>query len=437
MLSKEDNELLTKIGPGSAMGEMLREYWIPVLMSSELPERDGPPLRVRLLGEDLIAFRTTSGVIGLMDQACPHRTASLYFGRNEEDGIRCVYHGWKFNVHGHCVDMPNEVPDKRFHHKIRVNAYTCQERNGIVWAYMGKRSKPPPLPDFEWNTDPENEPFFWRNYRACNWVQALEGDVDSSHLNYLHRSLDEEDRWTVPGKPLPGFTEAQLPLLDTDRSPELEVSDTEYGAVYGAKRRLDNNLAYWRIRPFLFPFHTMVGGGIDDSSVCYSGKAWIPMDDEQTLVLEWRYRPGRPWSQEERKQLLQNRIPWGFAEPTTEPAGAWKPKAHAGNDYFLDRDLEREKLFCGIISSPLQDAAVQESMGPISDRTREHLGPSDAMIIRVRRRLLQAAKDLRDRGTVPPGVDEPCIYRVRPVAAIIPTDADWLEMTRRRRLETA
>lgn len=435
MLSRENNELLTRVGPGTAMGNLMREYWIPVLISTELPERDGPPLRVRLLGEDLIAFRTTSGAVGLVDQACPHRTASLFFGRNEEDGIRCVYHGWKFNVQGQCVDMPNEAPSCRFQEKVRLKAYPCRERNGVVWAYLGQRAEPPPLPEFEWNADPDNQPFLWRNYRACNWMQALEGDIDSSHLNYLHRSLDEQDLWTVPGKPLPGFTDVQLPLLARDGAPELEIADTEYGAMYGARRRLDDECAYWRIRPFLFPFHTMVGGGIDDDEVCYSGKAWVPMDDTQTLVLEWRFRPGKPWSDREREQLLANRAPWGFAEPTSEPAGAWKPRAHAGNDYLLDRGLQSSQLFCGILSSPLQDAAMQESMGPICDRTREHLGPADAMIIRVRRRLLRAARALRDDGIAPPGVDRPELYRVRPVAAILPHDADWVEATRSRRRE--
>jgi Tat protein translocase TatB subunit len=330
-------------------------------------------------------------------------------------------------------DMPNEEPSCRFQEKVRVRAYPCRERNGVVWTYLGPRAKPPPLPEFEWNMDPDNVPFFWRNYRACNWVQALEGDIDSSHLNYLHRSLDGDDPWTVPGKPLPGFTDIQLPLVKQDGAPVLEVTDTEFGAMYGARRRIDDERAYWRIRPFLFPFHTMVGGGLDDREVCYSGKAWVPMDDTQTLVFEWRYRPGRPWTDEEREQLRQNRAPWGFAEPSSMPAGAWRPKAHAGNDYFLDRSLESSKLFCGILSSPLQDAAMQESMGPICDRTREHLGPADAMIIQVRRKLLRAARAWRDKGITPPAVDRPDLYRVRPVAAILRHDADWIEATKSRR----
>jgi phthalate 4,5-dioxygenase len=432
MLSSEENELLTRIGPGTAMGDLLRQYWIPALISSELPGPDGPPLRVRLLGEDLIAIRTTSGQVGLMEQSCPHRRASLFLGRNEEDGIRCAYHGWKFDVQGRCVDMPNESPGCSLQEKVRLKAYPCRERHGVVWAYLGPRPEPPPLPDFEWNLAPDDIPFLWRNYRACNWVQCLEGDVDSSHINYLHRTLDETDHSTVPGRQLPGYTRQQLPLVHQDGTPHLEVKATEFGLLYGARRR-HGDCDYWRVHPFLFPFYTMVGGGIREDEISYNGKAWVPMDDVQTLVLEWQYRPAKPWTEEERKELLRVRNPFGFLPASSAPAGAWKPRAHAGNDYLLDRDLERSKLFCGIVSNPLQDAAVQESMGSIVDRTREHLGPADAMIIQVRQRLIQAALALRERCLTPPGVDQPALYRVRPVGAILPPGADWVDATKARR----
>lgn len=431
MLSHEDNELLTRIGPGTPMGDLLRQYWIPALISKELPDRDGAPLRVRLLGEDLIAFRATSGEVGLVNEKCPHRTASLFFGRNEEEGIRCAYHGWKFDVHGRCVDMPNEAPQCQFAQKVKLRAYPCRERNGVIWTYMGPETDLPPLPEFEWNLDPDNLPFFWRNYRTCNWVQALEGDIDSSHINYLHSTFGEEDHSTVPGRDLPGYTKKQLPLVHGDGSPELEVVDTDSGVIYGAKRKLDDGRDYWRVHPFLFPFHTMVGGGVREDEVSFNGKAWVPMDDFQTLVLEWQFRPGRPWTPEEREALMKVRNPWGFQPATSEAAGAWKPKANAGNDYFMDRS---SKLFCGILSNPLQDAAVQESMGAICDRTREHLGPADAMIIRVRRRLLGAARALRESRITPPGVGQAELFRVRPVGAILPPGADWLEATKARRL---
>src|ERR671924_877367 len=136
MLSAEENDLLTRVGPTTPMGELIRQYWIPALMSSELPAPDGPPLRVRLLGENLIAFRTTSGSVGLLAHACPHRGASLFFGRNEAEGIRCVYHGWKFDVTGRCVDMPSEPPESTFRDKVRATTYPCVERKDVVWAYL-------------------------------------------------------------------------------------------------------------------------------------------------------------------------------------------------------------------------------------------------------------------------------------------------------------
>jgi phenylpropionate dioxygenase-like ring-hydroxylating dioxygenase large terminal subunit len=239
MLSHEENMLLTRIGPGTEMGDLLRQYWIPALIATELPQADGPQLRVRLLGEDLLAFRTTAGRVGLVAQGCPHRGASLFFGRNEDNGLRCAYHGWKFDVQGRCVDMPSEPPDCDFKEKIRLRAYPCQERNGVIWAYMGPRREPPPLPDFEWNLTPDNVPFMWRNYRACNWVQALEGDIDSAHINFLHHSENPDDPSTVPGCPLPGYAREQIRLVRKTGAPRLAMVETEVGVMYGAKRSLD------------------------------------------------------------------------------------------------------------------------------------------------------------------------------------------------------
>lgn len=433
MLSREDNELLTRVGPGTPMGQLLRQYWLPALLASELPAPDGPPLRVRLLGEDLVAFRDSAGRVGLLAEACPHRRASLFFGRNEEGGLRCAYHGWKFDVAGRCLDLPNEAPDCPLKGKVQATAYPCRERNGLVWAYLGPRAEPPPLPALEWNLDPQNVPFMWRNYRTCNWVQALEGDVDSSHINFLHRTLAGDDVSTVPGVPPPGYAAPGIRLLQRDGAPRLEVVETGAGALYTAARALPDGSEYHRVHPFLFPFHTMVGGGTRADEVSFNGKAWVPMDDEHTLALEWQFRPGRPWSEEEKKRILEVRLPWGFEPPTSAPAGAWRPRAHAGNDYLLDRSLEKDRLSCGILSNPLQDAAVQESMGAISDRTREHLGPGDAMVIAIRRLLISAARALLVRGATPPGVDRPDLYRVRPVGMILPRGADWVAETRARR----
>src|SRR5271169_5351794 len=404
-----DNEFLACVGPGTPMGRLLRQYWMPAALSSELAGPDGAPLRVRLLGEDLIAFRATSGRVGLLAEGCPHRGASLYLGRNEDEGLRCVYHGWKWGHDGRCLDMPNEPPGCRFEGKVRAVAYPCRERNGVVWAYMGPRADPPPLPDLEWNMLPDNVPFMWRNYRAYSFMQAL----------------DRGELSTAPGTNMPGDWNAQMALTRKDDAPRIEAAEAPFGALYSAVRTMDDKCEYHRVHPFLFPFHTMVGGGLDESTMSLNGKDWVPMDDTHTLALEWQLRLGAPWTDPERAELLRVRVPHGFLPPSSAPAGAWMPRAHAGNDYLLDRELQLSRLFLGVISNPAQDAAVQESMGPVVDRSKEHLGPADAMIILVRRRLLAAARSLAERGVTPPGVDKPELYRVRPVGAILPAGADW------------
>ena len=190
MLSAEENALLTRTGPGTPMGDLMRQYWIPAFMSSELPTPDCPPLRVRLLGENLVAFRTTSSKVGLLAHACPHRGASLFYGRNEAEGLRCVYHGWKFDVAGRCVDMPSEPAESNLKDKVCARAYPCRERHGIVFAYMGPRQEPPPLPDLEPNMLSDGQAEIWTALRECNWVQAMEGDVERSGGVILPRSAD-------------------------------------------------------------------------------------------------------------------------------------------------------------------------------------------------------------------------------------------------------
>ena len=187
MLSKERNERLTRVGPGTPMGTTLRRYWIPVVLSWEVPEPDCPPTRVRILSEDLIAFRTTDGKVGLMDEYCPHRQASLWLGRNEDNGIRCVYHGWKFDISGQCVEQMNEP--KPFCANIKTTAYPTYEAAGIVWAYMGPKEKQPAPPDFDWAQVPATHRLVSKVAQSCNWLQALEGGIDTSHFTILHRAL--------------------------------------------------------------------------------------------------------------------------------------------------------------------------------------------------------------------------------------------------------
>lgn len=433
MLNQEENQKLTRIGPGTPMGNLLRQYWMPAALSCEVPKCDSEPLRVKLLGENLIAFRDTDGQVGLVSERCPHRGASLFFGRNEEAGLRCVYHGWKFNFRGECVDLPNEAPDCPLKGKVKLLSYPCRERNGVIWAYLGSRVAPPPMPQLEWNLQNDGTTFLWRGYRACNWVQAMEGDLDSSHINFLHRTLNPDDLSTVPGLPLPGYAATGVKLLQSGGTPRLEAIDTEVGVLHTSARLIDEENEYHRVHPFLLPFHTMVGGGTNENEVSFNGKLWVPMDDEQTLILEWQFRPGKPWTDVEIASLKEVRTPYGFMAPTSWAGSAWRSPANFDNNYFIDRSLQKNKLFSGILSNPLQDTAMQESMGAIVDRTKEHLGPADAVIIKVRHRLLKAASDLQDSGITPSGVDHPELYFVRPVGIIIPRGGDWVSQTKKRR----
>ena len=431
MLSREDNELLCRVGPGTPVGAMLRQYWIPALMSSELPERDGAPVRVRLMGENLIAFRVTSGKIGLIQNHCPHRGASLFFGRNEEEGLRCVYHGWKYSCEGHCVDMPSEPEESNFKSKIHATAYPCVERNEIIWTYMGPRQTPPPLPDIEPNMLPRGEYAVQKVLRECNWFQGLEGDIDTSHLGFLHLGAIKPEQ-TTPGT----FDYYNV----ADRAPKYEVVDTEFGTSYGAYRPAEADTYYWRIAHFLFPFFTMIPTGILGTQVLV--RAWVPVDDEHIMfwsIAAPRSRLGSGaaggasgLNAGGRAVAAAGARPGGFEflPDTPDWLGKFRLTQNKDNDYLIDRKAQRTESFTGIAGIHQQDQAVTESMGPIYDRTQEHLGTSDAMVIRTRRRVINAARALRDNAVTPPGVDSPAVYRHRSGGVILPRDADWLEATK-------
>jgi len=420
MLSREDNELLCRVGRGTPMGELLRQYWLPFLPSSELPALDGPPKKVRLLGEDLVAFRDTQGRVGLMGENCPHRGASLFFGRNEECGLRCVYHGWKFDVTGRCVDMPNEPVESLFKDKVRARAYPCRDVNGVVWTYMGPRNAAPPFPAFEINTLPPEQvypPLVMME--ECNWVQALEGDIDSSHIDYVHAKLRPDSK--------------QRGTFHRDKQPRLEVLPTDYGACYSARRRWDVDGLFWhRITQFIMPFFSMIAAS-DPNTV--SARAWVPLDDNYNLQIMMRGRLDRAITDQEREQTRNPFTAWGgYLESTSDPRTRHYTKANIHNDYLVDRRLAREELMIGIpFLVNLQDRAMTETMGPIYDRTQEHLGTTDAMVIYVRRRLIEAARALRDQGVAPANVDDGSMCRVRPASVLLPEGDSWISATEKSR----
>src|SRR5215470_7967022 len=288
MLSVSENEQLTRVGPGTPMGDLMRQYWIPACLSSEL-EADGEPMRLLLLGEQLIAFRDSAGRIGIMEHRCPHRCASLFFGRTEENGLRCVYHGWKFDVSGECVDMPNEPAESDFRTKVTARAYPTQERGGIVWAYMGPRAEPPPLPDLEANMDAEAEQSVRATQLNSNWLQILEGDIDTTHVGFLHYGgLRPEDQ--PPGS----FSEYQL----RNKPAYFEVIDTEGGSAYGARRPAGPGQYYWRIAQWCFPFYTFTPPGV--LGLVKGNGARVPLDDTHTMIIFMTAgRRGSPLNQQQ------------------------------------------------------------------------------------------------------------------------------------------
>jgi phthalate 4,5-dioxygenase len=423
MLSKEENELMCRVGRGTPMGELLRRYWIPCLPSAEVPTPDGPPKKVRLLGEDLVAFRDTRGDVGLLAVNCPHRGASLFFGRNEECGLRCAYHGWKFDVSGRCVDMPNEPEGSTFRDKVRARAYPCRDINGVIWTYMGPQEAPPPLPAFEVNTLPGDHVYPPHlMLEECNWVQALEGDIDSSHIDFVHAKRRPDGK--------------QRATYHRDKRPRLEVLPTDYGACYSARRRSDVDGLYWhRVTQYILPFFSMIAAS-DPHMV--SARAWVPLDDHYTLQVVMRARLDRPVTEEERQKLADPFGAWGgYVESTGDPRTRYYTRANLHNDYLVDYELQRE-LTIGIpFLGNLQDRAMTETMGPIYDRTQEHLGTTDAMVIYVRRRLIDAARALRDRGVAPANVDDAALYRVRPASVLLPDGESWISATEKARQSDA
>jgi len=424
MLPTEENELLCRVGPGTPMGKLMREYWLPAFLPSELPNPDSDPMRMRLLGENLIAFRVTSGKFGLIANHCPHRGASLFFGRNEEEGLRCVYHGWKFDVTGQCVDMPNEPAESNFKNKVKAVAYPCVERNGIVWTYMGPRHPAPPLPEFLPNLDENCQ--VWMRMQESNWLQALEGDIDTVHAFFLHSGHVTKEM-SLPGSD--GY------YISQQHDAHWVVQEHAVGASYAAVRRAEPGTEYWRMGHWLFPFYTMNAPGL--LGIKNASLIWVPLDDEHTM--QWSVGRQAPLPPETetiggfksgyiRQDPIGRFDPYGPRqgngvqsrrfERNSGWLGRFIPLARLDNDYLIDRDLQRSMGTYTGIPGMAQDCAMQETMGPIYDRTQERLGTSDLMIIRTRRLMLAAVRN-HEKGVTPPGVDNPEAYRMRSGGVIV------------------
>ena len=412
MLSHEENERLTRVGAGTPMGEVFRRYWLPAMLSSEVPEPDGAPVRVRILGEDLVAFRQTDGSIGLVSAFCPHRRAPMFFGRNEENGLRCVYHGWKFDKTGACVDMPSEPPDSLFKSKVTIENYPTWEGGGIVWTYMGSKNTQPAPPDFELVRTPESHRFVSKTHQANNYLQALEGGLDSAHATIMHREDIGDRAW----------------LSDYERTiPRIDVERTPYGYQYSGVRNLKDK-QWVRVYQYVMPVTQMRGmiqGLFNKEGVPpkIDGHFWVPIDDENCYVYNWMYsyQPADPIPldiaiDEERRF---GRAPEDFNPDFTM-------RQNMANDYEIDRTKQKTSSFTGIAGVNTQDVALQEGMGPICDRTQEHLGTTDRAIIVMRQLLLEACKDV-EAGKSPRGTNASDYRTVRPIDHMIDLGLDWKE----------
>ncbi|MGA2552314.1 MAG: Rieske 2Fe-2S domain-containing protein [Burkholderiaceae bacterium] len=410
MLSKEDNEFLTRCGPQSAMGAYLRRFWIPAMALSEVPLPDEPPVRLRLLSEDLIVFRDTLGRIGAMEERCPHRLASLYFGRNEECGIRCIYHGWKFDVEGRCLETPNEPESSRFAEKVRANAYLTAQSGGLLWIYLGERASAPALPGFEWLDLPDEQRYISRWEQECNSIQAMEGELDSAHVSFLHRRVD-------------GIAENKMALTGSyfrdDTAPSWHVTDTEYGFIAASARAVENDNAYWRMNQFLLPFYTMITALPGGPRMT---RMWVPKDEEHCWVIAVSFRPDRPLEAEELRAWRAGENTHRLVHP-----GTTQPVETRANDYLIDRCVQKTQTFTGIAGIRAQDAMATESAGPIADRTKEHLGTSDRAIIAMRKRLIREARALEKDGTTPKAAEGGDLYRVRASSAVLPKSQEFTE----------
>jgi phenylpropionate dioxygenase-like ring-hydroxylating dioxygenase large terminal subunit len=410
MLTKEDNETLTRVGADTPMGALMRKYWLPALLSSELV-RDGAPVRVKMLGERLIAFRDSSGRIGLLDEFCAHRRASLFLGRNEDCGIRCVYHGWKYDVTGQCIEMPTEAPDHPYKTKIRLTAYPTVELGGIVWSYLGSGAAPAP-PKFEWTQLALERLQVSRSWVECNWLQALEGGIDSTHASWLHTVIS--DHTNRPG--LRGLWTKAPVQRD-------EVFLTSYGHCYAALRLIGNNRVWAKVYQYVMPVSTFFPFELPDGEhhqPQINGNIYLPMDDENTMIFCWIGRYGGEPLTDQQKTALEEFNGRGPKEIGPD----FRKRRNLDVDWKIDRKVQKEETFSGIDGINNQDQAVQESMGPIVDRSKEHLSSTDAAVIATRRLLLRCVKDAANN---PPGL-LPTYYKVRATEKMIEAGSRWTQM---------
>jgi phenylpropionate dioxygenase-like ring-hydroxylating dioxygenase large terminal subunit len=434
MLNAEQNRELTQVAAGTAMGDLLREFWLPVLLRDEIAA-DDPPLRTRVLGEDLVAFACADGSVGLVSAYCAHRCAPLWFARNEADGLRCTYHGWKFDTGGRCLEMPNEPPAQRFEAKVRLDAYPTETRAGLVWAYMGTQSPPPPLPEFNWTDLPPGRLHVSRWLQHSNWVQGMEGEIDNSHVPFLHSALDPADNCVL----MDGAAVSVFVTRDSTFAvpyPTLMVRRTDSGLLVGSRRELQGGEFHWRVNRWWPPSWSMVG----NVTPPFNGRVWVPIDDDHTMTFSYVFHPERDLDDRELAYIASGHAfppitePGPYVLPDGYKIDIRTPAANIGNDYLVDRGGQSAGVsYTGIRGLNNQDRSVQEAMRApaagrqVVDRSSERLGSADVGAIAARRALLRYARDFRERGALPLVVGRPGAHRGRSLDVLART-ADFDEL---------
>jgi phenylpropionate dioxygenase-like ring-hydroxylating dioxygenase large terminal subunit len=405
---KEMMSTLVRTGAGTPTGNLLRRFWIPIMLSSEIAEPDGPQIRIQILGEKLLAFRDTAGRPGLISEFCSHRGASLYFGRNEENGIRCSYHGLKFDVTGKCIDVP-QAP--QVCERMSITGYPCIERAGILWAYMGPKDQQPEEPGVEWANLPEDHVFVSKRMQECNYLQAMEGGIDTSHVSFVHR-------FEVDGDPLHQGTKANE-YIKKDGNVVFEVERHEGGLTLFGRRKGEPDSWYWRVTQWIFPWFNLIPPFGDHS---LAGHVWVPIDDHHCWAWSINFRPDKALSAQEREDLQQGKgVHCPYEPGTNVPGGTWRPVANKDNDYLIDRQAQKERrAFSGVFGFAAQDASLQESMGPIQNHAAEKLLPSDRAIVMMRRMLWEATNNLEE-GKEPPALGSEA-QSVRAAGVLLPLE---------------
>jgi phthalate 4,5-dioxygenase oxygenase subunit len=420
MMTQEENELLTRTGRGTPGGELLRRYWQPVALSEELPA-GAAPISMKILGEDLVLFRDDKGRVGLLGIHCSHRGTDLSYGRVEDGGLRCLYHGWLYDIGGRCLQQPGEPGGGEHRDAIRHPAYPCKETGGVIFTYLGPGT-PPLLPNYEFLNAPPERLYVNKIFHECNYLQANEGNIDPVHLSFLHRFLENrEERY----RGVRGAEESHYNLVARNIAPILDVELTDFGVRIYTVRRLEGDKAYLRVSYFILPNLSAFPGQTGGEG--YSVNWHVPTDDDHHWKYTFVYSAGAPL---DKKMVNRER---------SELTPDYRLVCNEANRFMQDRESMKSKTYAGMGSGfQAHDAFATASQGAIQDRTEEHLVSSDKAIVAARKLLEKAIRDVQEGREPPHVVREPSQNRFTHLLVIsdmIPDTGHWKEYTRKLEAE--